>query len=369
MTTMSSTNTPSPEWVLTLRPYQPGKPVEELERELGITGSIKLASNENPLGPSPKAMEAIREASSSLHLYPDAASYALRERLAEHLGAPMERIVLGNGSNEIITLLARAFVTPGDAGVIGEYGFIAYRLVLTGAGAEVRRVAMPNLTHDVDAMAAACDERTRLLFLANPNNPTGTWNDAEQVRRLLRSVPGHVIVVLDEAYAEYVDDPRCPDGMTLLGERENLVVMRTFSKAYGLAGSRVGYAVVPEYVADRIHRVREPFNINALAQAGARAALDDTDFLVRTVTTNERVKAVLEAGLDELGIEHVKGQGNFVLMRAPGGGAAMYDALLRRGVIVRPLAPYGLDDYVRVSVGTDDENARLLEALAVVAGR
>ncbi len=358
---------PSPDWVLDLKPYQPGKPVEELERELGLRDIVKLASNENPLGPSPRAVEAMRAAVGEVHRYPDGSSHVLRHRLAQHLRVDPGIVIVGNGSNEVITQLARAFTRNGDNIVISQYGFIAYRLVARAAGVDVREVPVDaEFRCDTAAMAAACDERTRLLFLANPNNPTGTHSTRQELLRLLRDTPPDVIVVLDEAYFEYVDTDQVVDGLELRAERPNLVVMRTFSKIYGLAGMRVGYAVVPDYVADRTHRVREPFDVNHAGQRGAAAALDDNEFVALAARTNREVRETLYADLDRLGLSYVRSQTNFVLVASPAGGVELYQRLLHQGVIVRPLVPYRLPDHVRITVGTAAENARLVEALSAV---
>jgi len=359
--------TPHPIWVRDLKPYVPGKPVEELEREMGIQGAIKLASNENPLGPSPKAMDAIRNLAAQSHLYPDAGSYYLKEKLSERLGVRHSQIMIGNGSNELLTLIVRAFSTTESHAVISEGAFIAYTIVLNAAGVPTTRVPMsPQWTHDLEAMAAACTDNTRLLFVANPNNPTGTYNSEEAVRKLLRDVPEHVLVVLDEAYFEYVWADDYPDGMSLLGERENLAVLRTFSKSYGLAGIRVGYGVGPDYVADLVQRVREPFSVNLLGQTAAMAALDDEQFIKDSVQMNREEMLKLVPQLNGLGFSTYETQGNFLLVHAPMGGLKLYDGLLRQGVIVRPLMPYGLTDHVRISIGLPEENERLVEALRAV---
>jgi histidinol-phosphate aminotransferase len=358
--------TPSPEWVRSLRPYVPGKPVEEVERELGITGSIKLASNENPLGASPRAIAAAAAALQATHIYPDASAFRLRGALADRAGVHADRVVVGNGSDQIVNFLVRAFTTPADNVVFGEVAFVAYRIAAQAHGAQVRATAMPQLRHDVGAMVAACDAHTRLLFVANPNNPTGTSLSRDELLRLLRDTPPHVMVVLDEAYTEYADEGEHVDGLELLGERANLVVMRTFSKAYGLAALRVGWAVMPAYAADLCNRIREPFHVNSIAQAAALAALEDASHVARTVEVNAAVRESLCAQLDTLGLDYVRGQTNFVLVRSPIGGAALTDGLLRRGVIIRPLANYGLHEHVRISLGTPEENERLVAALREV---
>jgi len=360
--------TPSPPWVLSLKPYVPGKPAGELQRDLGISDVLKLASNENALGPSPLAVAAMVRATADAHIYSDPATHALRERLSRHLGVSMARIIVGNGSNECITHLVRCFATPDDNVVVSQYGFVAYRVVAGAAGVDVREVPVRAGRSDLDAMAAACDAQTRLLFVANPNNPTGTYNARAELERLLDRVPSHVMVVLDEAYFEYADAADYPDGMAYLARRENLAVLRTFSKAYGLAGCRIGYGVVPEYAAGRTNRVREPFNVNHLAQVAALAALDDTAHLDLVTETNRCVRAELYQGLESMGIEFEKTQTNFVLFRSPIGGAALNEELLRRGIIVRPMTAYGLPDHIRVTVGTAAQNQRFLDALAEIVG-
>lgn len=363
--------TPSPPWVHTLAPYVPGKPIEELQRELGLSDIVKLASNENPLGASPLAVEAIARAAAEVNLYPDPGTYALRAALARRFaaqnpGIDSGRIVVGNGSNELITNFVRAFATPADNVVISEFGFVAYRICAGAAGVEVRAVPEVDFAADVEGLVAACDSRTRLMFVANPNNPTGTYIGRERLAWLLDQVPPHVLVVLDEAYFEYVDAADCPDGITLLGRRENLAVMRTFSKAYGLAGCRVGYAVVPRYVATRIDTIREPFDVNQLGQVAALAALDDHGFIARSKAANAAVRARLCAGLSELGLRWWPSQANFVLFESPVPGADVDRELLHRGIICRPMRAYGLPDHLRVTVGTASQNERFLRALSEI---
>lgn len=353
--------------IQTLKPYEPGKPIEELERELGITNSIKLASNENPLGPSPKAVEAMSALLSQTHIYPDGAAFRLRERISQKFGVAMPEVVIGNGSNELLTLLVRAFLLPEHNAVVSEYAFVAYRVVLTAAGIPIKTVPVkPGFVQDLEAMAAACDENTRMVFLANPNNPTGTYANREELTAFLKAVPEHVIVVLDEAYVEYAQAPDYAQGLEFRGLRERLVICRTFSKCYGLAGVRVGFAVGPAEMMDFVNRIREPFNCSLLGQAAALAALDDEEFVRRSVECNETGRATLEAGLAamaDLGVSWVPSQCNFLMVKMPVSGKAVYEAMLRRGVIVRPMAPYGLPDYLRITIGTPSEVARCVEAL------
>ena len=361
------TQTTSPRWVHDLAPYVPGKPTGELKRELGLDRVVKLASNENPQGPSPAAVEAMTLAAREVHRYPDPAAFELKQALATRASVGADRVVLGNGSNEIITLLIRAFCSRENNVVCSEYGFIAYKVVAGAVGVPIREAsANAGLGTDIDALLASCDEHTQLLFVANPNNPTGTYCRTDEIRRLLRETPEHILVVLDEAYAEYVTAADCPDCFQLLGERENLVVMRTFSKAFGLAGSRLGWAVCPPYVVDRVNRVREPFNVNHVAQAGALAALGDHEFIERVVALNTAEIVRLGDGIRAAGYSFVPSQGNFLLMETPEGGRDLYDRLLRQGVIARPLAGYGLHGHLRVTVGTREENDIFLAALLEV---
>ena len=338
-----------PKWVADLRPYEPGKPVEELEREMGITGAVKLASNENPRGPSPRAMAAMKEAVANSHIYPDAGTHYLRERLSENIGVPMNEILVGNGSNELLTLLVRAFATSADHAVVAEASFIAYRVVLGSAGVPVTYVPVKeDFEQDLTAMAAACTDSTRILFLANPNNPTGTYCRTADVEAFLKAVPAHVLVVMDEAYREYVQADDCPDAISLRGLRENLVITRTFSKAYGLAGIRVGYAVAPSYVVELVNRIREPFNVSHLAQVGAMAALDDREFVDTSVALNNQEKALLGESLGGLGLRSIPSEGNFLLVESPIGGKALYEKLLVLGIIIRPLLPYDCQQKISV---------------------
>jgi histidinol-phosphate aminotransferase len=353
-----------PEWIRTLTPYPPGMPIEELERELGIHGSIKLASNENPLGPSPKALAAIGAALTCLHRYPDGSAFYLKRRLAERLGVSVEEILVGNGSNEIIELVVRTFLRPQDEAVVADQAFVIYRMVVQAVGGVSRVVPLREFTHDLDAIAEAITPRTRLVFLANPNNPTGTIFRRAAWEAFLRAVPRHVIVVADDAYAEYVEDAEYPNTMVERGDGGvPVVTLRTFSKLYGLAGIRIGYAVAPAAVIEAMGRVRQPFNVNALALVGALAALDDGEHVRRTLEVNRAGMAYLVAAFWRLGLTHVPSVANFVLVRV-GHGVRVYEALLRRGVIVRPMDVYGFPEYLRVTVGTAEENTRFIEALA-----
>jgi len=349
-----------PEWIRTLTPYPPGKPIEELERELGIRDSIKLASNENPLGPSPKAVAAITAALGDLHRYPDGSAFYLKRRLAERLGVSEAEVIVGNGSNEIIELAVRTFLRPGDEAVMADQAFVVYRLVVQSAGGSSRMVPLRDFTHDLEAIAAAVTPRTRLVFLGNPNNPTGTIVRRAAWRAFLGRLPEHLLVVADDAYAEYVEDPEYPDTIRERGDgRVAVLSLRTFSKLY------VGYGGASGPVIDALDRIRQPFNVNALALAGALAALDDEEHVRRTLATNRAGMAFLVEAFRTLGLAHVPSAANFILVRV-GDGARVYEALLRRGVIVRPMAVYGFPEHVRVTVGTEAENARFVAALRAV---
>lgn len=348
-----------------LRAYEAGKPVEELARELGVTDAVKLASNENPLGPSPKAVEAARIAAAGLNRYPDAAAYRLREKLAEVHGVGMNEILQGNGSNELIELLVRTFTTPAHHIVFAEPAFVVYKLASTAHGTPFTAVPLRDLTHDLEAMAAAVRPGTRLMFVANPNNPTGTHVGRAAVEKLLREVPPEVIVVMDEAYIEYADADDYPDSLKLRDLRERLVVLRTFSKIYGMAALRVGFAVGPAALVDYMNRVRAPFNVNAVGQAAAMAALDDHEHVDKSRRINQSERARLIETLGAMpGVKVAPSQANFVFVDVGRSARDVYDKMLRKGVIVRPLGP--LETCLRITVGRPGENTRMLEALGEV---
>ncbi|PSJ38211.1 histidinol-phosphate transaminase [Zobellella taiwanensis] len=351
-----------------LHPYQPGKPVEELERELGISNSVKLASNENPLGLGPKARAAIERALPELARYPDANGFALKAKLAAKLGVSHEQLILGNGSNELIDLLFHTFVGPQQEVVYSQYTFIVYALATQAHGAKAVVVPARDFGHDLDAMAAAITPATRLVCITNPNNPTGTFVGAAELEAFMDKVPAQVLVVLDEAYTEYVaEDERIPS-IDWLARYPNLIVSRTFSKAYGLAGLRVGYMVCHPQLVAVLNRVREPFNCNSLALAAAEAALDDEDYLNQAVELNRREMARYEAFFREKGLKYIPSRANFITLDLERDAAPVYQALLREGVIVRPIAGYGLPTCLRISIGLEHENQRCLDALARVLG-
>jgi histidinol-phosphate aminotransferase len=352
------------EGVRGLTPYQPGKSTEELERELGLTHIIKLASNESPLGPSPMARAMALVELEELSRYPDGSGTDLRAALADLHAVAGECLTLGNGSNDVLELIARVFVSAEHEVVFSEHAFAVYPLVTRAIGAHAVEVPARERGHDLAAMADAISERTRLVFIANPNNPTGTWNDAEALETFLAAVPEQVIVVIDQAYAEYVNEPDYPDCIAWLARHSNLIVTRTFSKAHGLAGLRVGYGVSSADIAEVLNRVRQPFNVNSVALAAAAASLEDDEHLARSVDTNRTGMRRLRAGFDAMGIEYIPSVANFICFAVPGGAAAdVYSRLLHEGIIVRLVANYGLPGHLRVTVGFEDENARFLEVL------
>jgi len=349
-----------------LAPYEPGKPMEELERELGISDSIKLASNENPLGPSPKAVEAMRAAAGEVHRYPDGASFKLRRALAGRLGVSERQLVFGTGADEILELIAKTLLGPGDEVVYGWPSFAMYPIVVKGMGATGVPVGLtPDFVHDLDAMASAVNERTRVVMVCNPNNPTGTSVGAEAFERFVAGLPANVVLAVDEAYFEFVRRQDYPDVVSLTKRRPGTIVLRTFSKIYGLAGIRIGYGICDEELASYLERARHPFNVNNLAEAGALAALDDDEHVRRTLAVNESGIEYLTAELGRLGIETWPTDANFLLART---GPGVFDALLAQGVIVRPMGGFGLPEYVRISIGLPEENERLIKTLAELRG-
>ena len=354
----------APEHVRAIAPYVGGKPIDEVARELKLDPAtiIKLASNENPRGPSAKALAAIAAAASDLTRYPDGNGFALKAALSNRLGVRPEQLVLGNGSNDVLELATQAFLREGDSAVYSQYAFVVYPLATQARGAHGIEVPAKAHAHDLDAMRAAITPGTKIVFIANPNNPTGTWLTGAAVESFIASVPEDVIVVLDEAYNEFLEPSEQSAAIEWLPRFPNLIVSRTFSKAYGLAALRVGYGVMDAALADLLNRVRQPFNVNSLAQAAAIAALDDSDYVAESRRLNREGLRQLEAGLDALSIRYVRSHGNFVLIEVSDAGAVNL-ALLRQGVIVRPVANYGLPSVLRVTVGLPGENARFLAAL------
>lgn len=354
------------DYVRSISPYQPGKPISELAREMGLVeGSIvKLASNENPLGMSPRARDAAMTAIASAERYPDGNGFSLKAALSARLDIAPEQIVLGNGSNDVLDLAARAFLSAGRSAVYAQYAFAVYPLATHAVGARGIEVPAREFGHDLDAMLAAMSADTRVVFIANPNNPTGTFVPGAEIEAFLERVPANVLVVLDEAYTEYLLPEQAYDSIAWLERFPNLLVSRTFSKAYGLAGLRIGYGVGSKELIGLLNRVRQPFNVTSVGLAAACAALDDLEFLARSAHINRRGMEQITAALDELGLAWIPSAGNFVTFRV-GDGAAVNNALLRQGVIVRPIAGYGLPEWLRVSIGLPEDNARFIAALKV----
>lgn len=348
--------------VLSQPVYEPGKPIEYVARELGLdaAGIIKLASNENPCGPSPRAVAAATQALQQAELYPDGGCFELRQKLAAAWGLAPDQFVIGNGSNELIELLGHVFLGPGDEVVMATPAFVVYKLVTLLFGAKPVEVPLRHWTHDLAALAAAITPRTKLVFVCSPNNPTGTANTAAELMAFARALPEHVVAVFDEAYAEYVD--AAPDLRPLIAEGRKVICLRTFSKIYGLASLRVGYGYASAELCGLLNRVRQPFNVNAIAQAAAVAALDDREFTTRCARENRAGLLQLERGCRELGLEVVPSVANFMLVKV-GEGARVFDALQRAGVIVRPVGSYGLPAWIRITVGTHAQNERVLAEL------
>ncbi len=361
---------PAPSYVRGIAPYQAGKPISELAREYGLQEDriVKLASNENPLGLPDSARRAIQAQLDDLARYPDSNGFELKAAIARRYQVPADWITLGNGSNDTLELAAHALVQPGQSIVYAQYSFAVYPLATQEVGARAIEVPARNHGHDLEAMLAAIAPDTRLVFLANPNNPTGTFVPAAEVERFLARVPADVVVVLDEAYNEYLRPELRFDSSAWVRRFPNLLVSRTFSKAYGLAGLRVGFGLAQPELTDLLNRVRQPFNVNSLAQAAAAAALFDDDYLQRSYEVNAQGLARLQSAFDALGLQYVPSYGNFVLVRV-GDAAAVYERLLRAGVIVRPVGGYGLPEWLRVSVGLPEENEAFLAALPAALGR
>lgn len=347
-------------------PYPPGKPIEELEREYGIRGSIKLASNENPLGPSPKAVAAMNQAMNHLHRYPDGSGYYLRQRISRKFSLPFEGIVLGNGSNEVIEFAIRAFVQPDDQVIVPEPSFLLYRLVTQMVGGKPISIPLRDFTIDLRGMLAAMTIKTRVIFLTNPNNPTGSLITRREFESFLAEVPPEILIVLDEAYIEFARDEDTPRGFDYIHhDGPYVLVLRTFSKAYGLAGLRIGYGVTAPSVAGYLNRVHQPFNTGSLSQAAAIAALDDEEFVVKTQQTIWEGMDYLYEEVKRLGLEYVPSQGNFFLIKVPTDGRKVFEHMLRQGVIIRPMNAYGLPGFIRVNAGLPEENQRFIRALAL----
>lgn len=355
-----------------LHPYQPGKPIDELERELGVSNTLKLASNENPLGASTQALRAIQDTLESLHLYPDGSGFELKKKLADALSVQTAQITLGNGSNDVLDLIARCFLAPGRNAVFSEYAFAVYPIITQAVGAEAKVAAanspdhpMP-YGHDLDVMFNLIDDETHVIFIANPNNPTGTWVSSDELERFMLRVPKHVVVVVDEAYFEYVTEEEYPNTMEWVEHYPNLIVTRTFSKIYGLAALRVGYGVSSAEIADLLNRVRQPFNVNSIALAAATAALDDSEQTAMSVKVNTAGLEQWQQACNTHGWTYIPSVGNFICIDVGQTAGPVYEALLREAVIVRPVANYNMPNHLRITIGTADENSRCIEALARV---
>ena len=356
------------EGIESLTPYPPGKPIEELERELGISGIIKLASNENPLGPSPLAIKAIMEKLHTLHRYPDGSGYHLKLKLSEKYDLPVDQIILGNGSNELIELIVRTFLSPGEQAIQAFPTFLVYEKVVRGAGGQVVSVPLSDFRIDPGGILRRINQKTKIVFMDNPNNPTGSFLSKQELASFLSEIPKHIIVVLDEAYIEFVTRQGSHGGIDLLMQYPMLVRLRTFSKVYGLAGLRVGYGFASEKIIDYLNRVRQPFNINRLAQVAATAAIEDFEFVAETLRLVREGLSCLYQELDDIGLEYIPTQSNFFLIRVPYGGKKTYELMLRQGVIVRSMDSYGLPEYIRINPGLPEENKRFVKALKKVLG-
>ncbi|WP_292977182.1 histidinol-phosphate transaminase [Nitrosomonas sp.] len=358
----------APEYIRAIQPYQPGKPISELVRDLGLDKNevIKLASNENPLGTSPLAKEVMIQALNESSRYPDGSGFELKAALSERLGVSTEQIVLGNGSNDVLELAARIFLKPGTSAVYSQYAFAIYPLLAQAVGARGVTVPARNYGHDLEAMLDAITSETRIVFIANPNNPTGTLCDARDLLRFIERVPPDVLVVLDQAYDEYLPEANKTNSIAWLKNFQNLVITHTFSKAYGLASVRVGFALAHADIANLMNRIRQPFNVNSIGLAAAQAALDDVEFVKLSYTTNRIGMQQMIAGLDQLGVGYIPSFGNFVSIQIDGHQAdtlKIYKNLLQQGVIVRPLGNYGMPNHLRVTIGIEEENKKFLYAL------
>jgi histidinol-phosphate aminotransferase len=356
----------TPDYILSLKPYKPGKPLEELEREYGISNSIKLASNENPLGPSPKALAAIRSALMKMHRYPDGSGYALKRKISEKFDVASDNVVLGNGSDEIIGMLTRAFLQPGDEAILPSPSFLMYEIMVRSAGAIPVSVPLRSLSIDLAGMQERITPKTRMIFVCNPNNPTGTFIRDKDFQDFLTGIPADIIVVVDEAYIEFAKGPDCISSIAYLSSGKAIVTLRTFSKAYGLAGLRIGFGIMPVEISELLNRVRQPFNASSLALAGAYAALDDESFLQKTQKLIHDGLDFLYASLAKMGVRSFPTAANFFLIDVKQNADELFEAMLRQGVIVRSMTEYGFPEFIRINVGLPEENTRFIEALKKV---
>ncbi len=350
-----------PQYVLGIQPYIPGKPIEELERELGITNSIKLASNENPVGPSPRALKAVRDSMADLNRYPDGAGYYLRTALSDTLSVSEDELILGNGSNELLDIAAKTYLIDGDEAVMATPSFVVYSMAVQAVGAKSVQIPLKNYTHDLAAMAEAITPKTKMIFIANPNNPTGTINRKDEFDRMIEKIPDTILVVVDEAYHEYVSDADYADSMKYLRSEKNILILRTFSKIYGLAGLRLGYGISKKEIVTDMNRLREPFNTNSVAQKAAIAALADLEHVTHSRNSNEAGKKYLYHELGSMGIKFIPTEANFIYIPVDG-AVSLYESLLKLGVIIRTMGPKA----IRVTIGLPEENGRFVEALKTV---
>jgi len=351
--------------IANILPYPPGKPIEEVKRELGLEEVIKMASNENALGPSPKASEAMKKAASNVNLYPDGNSYYLKQKLAQKLGVGMDEVIVGNGADEIIRIITETFLNPGEEVVIAWPGFVIYCIATDVMAGSLKRIPLKNYTHDLEAMLNAVTEKTKLIFIANPNNPTGTMVNKTQVESFMKKVPEDVIVVFDEAYCEYADE-NFPQTFRYMKEGRNVIILRTFSKIYGLAGLRVGYGIAKKEIFEEMNRIRQPFNVNRIAQSAAIAALDDGEHVEKTIAMNEEGKRFLYKEFEAMGLEYVPTAANFILVNIEQDGRKVYEQLLKEGVIVRPVDNYDLPNFLRVTICKGAENKKFIDSLKKV---
>ncbi|OCL26065.1 histidinol-phosphate transaminase [Orenia metallireducens] len=352
--------------IMDIKPYVPGKPIDEVKRELGLKEVIKLASNENPLGPSPMAIDKMKEAITKVNIYPDGNVHNLREKLSKSLGIEASQLIFGNGSDELLVLLAQAFIKPDDEVVMADITFSEYEFATKIMGGKIIEVPLKNNTHDLEAMLAAVTDKTKMVFICNPNNPTGTIVGRREVEGFLAKVPEDVIVVFDEAYYEYVDNSDYPQTINYLNDYDNVIILRTFSKIYGLGGLRLGYGISSSKLISYIDRVRQPFNINSIAQVAAEASLDDQDHVSKSLEYNRQGKEYLYQEFERLGLEYVPTETNFILIDLGRSNQEVFQKMLKKGIIIRSLASYGYETEARVTIGLPEENKKMIKALEEV---
>lgn len=352
--------------IFTLKPYVPGKPIDEVKREIGVDDIIKMASNENPLGPSPMAIEALKTQLEQMHIYPDANCFYVKQKIAELNGISMDQVLVGNGSDELLKLMAETFLQPGDEIIYAKPSFSEYEFVARIMGAKCVEVPLKDFTHDLDVMLAAITPKTKMIFICNPNNPTGTIVPKSEIDRFMQKVPDDVLVMFDEAYYEYVQDPAYTSGLTYVAQGRKAVVFRTFSKIYGLAGLRIGYAITNPAIAAAVEKVAEPFNVNAMGQIAALAAMDDQEHLKNSTIVNEAGKKYIYQAFKEMGLDYVPTEANFIFFDTGKNCRDVFQALLKKGVIVRTGDIFGYPSYLRVTIGTQEENTRFINSLKQV---